>query len=158
MIAKESRHATFETRQSQHCVHRRVKRPRISLLVALGIGAVSVAGCGSSDDEGLPVRVVNESAWDAHVFGCPQCGRLGLVVVGDPDRKPGEGGGAYFGWTEGRAWPVTYKVVFRGVESVCPFIDPEPGKAEGAVGTRDVIYVVDESGKCGVGPASMDEI
>ncbi|MFF4355875.1 hypothetical protein [Streptomyces sp. NPDC001604] len=135
-----------------------MKRPRISLLVAaLGIVAVSVTGCGSSDDEELPVRVVNESAWDARVFGCPQCGKHGLVVVGDPDRKPGEGG-AFFGWTEGRAWPKTYEVVVRGVESACPFIDPEPGKEKGAVGTRDVIYIVDESGKCVAGPASMDDI
>lgn len=104
------------------------------------------------------MRVVNESAWDAHVFGCPQCGKLGLVVEGEPDRKPGEGGGSYSGWTEGRAWPRTYKVVVRGVESVCPFIDPEPGKATGEVGTRDVIYVVNESGKCVAGPASMDDI
>lgn len=138
--------------------YRSLKRPRISLLVALGIAAVSVTGCGSSDDEGLPVRVVNESAWDAHVFGCPQCGKLGLVVVGDPDRTRGEGGGAYFGWTEGRAWPTTYKIAVRGVESVCPFIDPEPGKADGAVGTRDVIYVVDESGKCVAGPGSWDDV
>ena len=144
---------------------RSVKRPRMSLLVAaLGIVAVSVTGCGSSDDsggsddKGLPVHVVNESAWDAHVFGCPGCGKLGLVVEGEPDRKPGEGGGAVFGWTEGRAWPRTYKVVVRGVESVCPSIDPGPGKAEGTVGKRDVIYVVDKSGKCVAGPASMEDI
>ncbi|MGW1722968.1 hypothetical protein ACWCQK_08585 [Streptomyces sp. NPDC002306] len=102
--------------------------------------------------------MVNESAWDAHVIGCPGCGKLGVAVEGEPDRKPGEGGGSSIGWTEGRAWPTTYKVVVRGVESVCPFIDPEPDKAEGAVGTRDVIYVVDESGKCVVGPVSMDDI
>lgn len=139
-----------------------MKRPRILLLVALGIVAFSVTGCGSSDsgssdDKGLPVHVVNESAWDAHVFGCPGCGKLGLAVEGEPDRKPGESGGTYMGWTERRAWPRTYKVVVRGVESVCPFIDPEPGKAEGAVGTHDVIYVVDKSGKCVEGPASMDD-
>ncbi|MFI7401761.1 hypothetical protein ACIBW9_15035 [Streptomyces sp. NPDC049541] len=127
------------------------------MVAALGIVAFSVTGCGSSDAGGLPVRVVNESAWDAHVFGCPQCGKLGLVVVGDPDRKPGEGG-AFFGWTEGRAWPTTYKVVVRGVGSVCPFIDPERGKEKGAVGTRDVIYVVDKDGKCVAGPPSLDDI
>lgn len=136
---------------------RRMKRPRVSLLVALGIVAISVTGCGSSDDKGLPVHVVNESAWDAHVFGCPGCGKLGIAIEGEPDRKPGESGGSLMGWTEGRAWPRAYKVVVRGVESVCPFIDPEPGKAEGAAGTRDVIYVVDQSGKCVEGPASMDD-
>ncbi|MEY2248348.1 hypothetical protein [Streptomyces sp. BF23-18] len=130
----------------------------MSLLTALGIAAVSVTGCGGADDEGLPVRLVNESAWDARVVACPLCGERGVVVEGDPDRAPGEGGGMYFGWTEKRPWPVTYKVVVRGVESVCPFIDPEPGKAEGAVGTRDVIYVVDETGTCVVGPGSMDDI
>jgi hypothetical protein len=51
---------------------------------------------------------------------------------------------------------VTYKVIVRGVESVCPVIDPEPGKAAGEVGTRDVIYVVDETGTCVAGPASLD--
>jgi hypothetical protein len=135
-----------------------MKRPRVSLLVALGIAALSVTGCSSSDDEGLPVQLVNESAWDAHVVGCPPCGERGVVVAGDPDRTPGEGGGQYAGWTEERTWPVTYKVVVRGVESVCPVIDPEPGKTGGAdvVGTRDVIYVVDETGKCVAGPGSMD--
>ncbi|MEU1033472.1 hypothetical protein ABZ402_33075 [Streptomyces mirabilis] len=134
-----------------------MKRPRISLLVALGLAAFSVTGCSSSDDEGLPVRVVNESAWDARVVGCPPCGERGAVVEGDPDRTPGEGGGEYFGWTEERAWPVTYKIVVRGVESVCPVIDPEPGKAD-AVGTRDVIYLVDGAGNCVAGPGSMDDV
>ncbi|MFE2582684.1 hypothetical protein [Streptomyces sp. NPDC059378] len=115
----------------------------------MGIAAISITGCSSSGDEGLPVRVVNKSAWDALVVGCPLCGERGVVV---------EGGGTYFGWTEERAWPVTYKIVVRGAESVCPVIDPEPGKAEGAVGTRDVIYVVDESGTCVAGPGSWDEI
>ncbi|MFF4164004.1 hypothetical protein [Streptomyces sp. NPDC001741] len=122
--------------------------------MALAIVAVSVTGCGSSDDEGLPVRVVNESAWDAHMFGCPQCGERGLVVEGDPDRKRGEDGGAAFGWTEEGARPATYKVVVRGVESICPSIDSEPGKAEGSVGSRDVVYVVDESGTCVEGPGA----
>ncbi|MGW7426187.1 hypothetical protein ACWGJB_40365 [Streptomyces sp. NPDC054813] len=138
-----------------------MKRPRIALLAALGITAVFVTGCGGSGDdgdEGLPVRLVNESAWDAHVLGCPSCGERGVVVEGDPDRTPGGGGGTYFGWTEEHAWPVTYKVVVRGVESVCPVIDPEPGKAEGTVGTRDVIYVVDKTGMCVAGPASLDDL
>ncbi len=104
------------------------------------------------------MHVVNKSAWDAHVFGCPGCGKLGVAVEGEPGRKPGESGGAVMGWTERRAWPRTYKVVVRGVESVCPLINPEPGKAKGTVGTRDVIYVVDESGKCVEGPESMDAI
>ncbi|MEU4171462.1 hypothetical protein AB0F46_31860 [Streptomyces sp. NPDC026665] len=52
---------------------------------------------------------------------------------------------------------MTYKVVVRGVESVCPFIDPTPGKAEGAVGTRDINYIVEESGKCVAGPTSWDD-
>ncbi|MER7175971.1 hypothetical protein [Streptomyces mesophilus] len=134
----------------------RLSRPG-RLLVAAGIAAVSAMGCGSpsaDETEGLPVQVVNMSAWDAQVFGCPQCGERGLGVVGDPDRSAG--GGATFGWAEEREWPVTYKVVVRGVESTCPFIDPEPGKSEGAVGTRDVIYLVDETGKCVEGPADMD--
>ncbi|MER6080368.1 hypothetical protein [Streptomyces sp. NPDC001833] len=53
---------------------------------------------------------------------------------------------------------MTYKVIVRGVESVCPVIDPEPGEADGALGTRDVIYVVDRTGTCVAGPASMDDI
>jgi hypothetical protein len=52
---------------------------------------------------------------------------------------------------------VTYKIVVRGVESVCPVIDPEPGKAD-AVGTRDVIYLVDGAGNCVAGPGSMDDV
>ncbi|MET7439625.1 hypothetical protein [Streptomyces sp. NPDC005568] len=123
----------------------------------LGV-AVSLAGCGGSGDEGLPVRVVNESVWDARVMGCPPCGEHGLVVEGDPGRTPAADGGSYFGWTEERAWPVTYRVVVRGVETVCPFIDPGPGKAKGAVGTRDVIYQVDLAGKCVAGPGSMDDM
>jgi hypothetical protein len=94
------------------------------------------------------VRLVNNSAWDTHVFGCPDCGERGLGVVT----------GSYFGWTEERAWPVTYKVVVRGAESVCPVIDPKPGKADGEVGTRDIIYVVDKTGKCVAGPASLDDL
>jgi hypothetical protein len=142
-----------------------MKPPRIPLLVAIGLAAISVTGCGDSGDAvgGLPVRLVNKSAWDAHVFGCPQCGERGLAVQGDPDRT--SGGGISFGWNEKRAWPVTYKVVVRGVESVCPVIDPEPGKTEGTdtggidvVGTRDVIYVVDQTGKCIAGPPSMDAL
>ncbi|MFJ8486872.1 hypothetical protein ACIRBZ_00560 [Streptomyces sp. NPDC094038] len=78
--------------------------------------------------------------------------------MGDPDRTPEEDGGSYVGWAEERAWPVTYKVIVRGVESVCPVIDPEPGKAEGMVGTRDIIYVVDKTGTCVAGPPSMDDI
>jgi hypothetical protein len=80
------------------------------------------------------------------------------VVEGDPDRTPGESGGMYFGWTEERLWPVTYRIVVRGVESVCPFIDPEPGRTEDPdnVSTRDVIYVVDETGQCVAGPGDMD--
>ncbi|MFF5139400.1 hypothetical protein ACFY6U_06655 [Streptomyces sp. NPDC013157] len=53
---------------------------------------------------------------------------------------------------------MTYKVIVRGVESVCPVIDPEPVTADGALGTRDVIYVVDRTGTCVAGPASMDDI
>lgn len=104
------------------------------------------------------MRVVNESAWDAHVVGCPLCGKSSVLLEGDPDRTPGESGGQYFGWFEKRPWPVTYKIVVRGVESVCPVIDPEPGKTEDpdSVGTRDVIYVVDETGKCIAGPGDMD--
>lgn len=134
---------------------RSVERARIALPAALGVAAISVAR-GSSDDEGLPMRVVDESAWDAHVFGCPQCGELGLVVGGDPDRTPGESGGMYFGWNEERPWPVTYEIVVRGVESVCPFNNPEPGRTEdpGDVGTRDVIHIVDETGKCVAGPGA----
>ncbi|MER5793701.1 hypothetical protein [Streptomyces sp. NPDC001980] len=135
-----------------------MKRTRVTLLAALGITAIFVTGCGSSGDEGLPVRLVNESAWGAHVLGCPSCGERGVTVEGDPDRTPGGGGGTYFGWTEERAWPVTYKVVVRGVESVCPVIDPEPGKADGELGTRDIIYVVDKTGTCVAGPASMDDV
>lgn len=138
---------------------RSVGRPRTALLAALGITAIFVTGCGSSGgDEGLPVRLVNEPAWGAHVLGCPSCGERGVVVVGDPDRRPDGDGGAYFGWTEERAWPVTYKVVVRGVESVCPVIDPEPGKTDGELGTRDIIYVVDKTGTCVAGPPSMDDI
>lgn len=102
------------------------------------------------------MRLVNESAWDARIVGCPPCAERGTPLGGNPHRAPGDGG-EYLGWTEKRAWPVTYKVVVRGVESVCPFIDSAPGKAEGAVGTRDVIYIVDESGKCVAGPASWDD-
>ncbi|MFD4601963.1 hypothetical protein ACFWPQ_28540 [Streptomyces sp. NPDC058464] len=51
-----------------------------------------------------------------------------------------------------------YRVVVRGVESVCPVIDPEPAKAVGEVGTRDIIYVVDKTGTCVAGPASMDDV
>lgn len=136
---------------------RRTKRPRTSLLAALAVVAISLTGCGSSGEEGLPVHVVNKSVWDAHVVGCPLCGDSSVLLAGDPERKPGETGGQYFGWFEKRPWPVTYRIVVRGTESVCPFIDPEPGKAEGAVGTREVIYVVDEEGKCVVGPGSMDD-
>ncbi|MER6272388.1 hypothetical protein [Streptomyces sp900105755] len=53
---------------------------------------------------------------------------------------------------------MTYKVVVRGAESVCPVIDPKPAKAAGEVGTRDVIYVVDKTGKCVAGPASLDDL
>ncbi|MFD8808905.1 hypothetical protein [Streptomyces sp. NPDC059597] len=130
---------------------------RSSLVAALAVTALAVAGCGGSDDEGLPVRLVNQSAWDARVAGCPPCGERGAVVTGDPDLKPGEGG-TYFGWTETRPWPVTYEVVVRGVESVCPFIDPEAARAEGEVGTRDVVYLVNKKGKCVAGPASMDDL
>lgn len=137
---------------------RNTRRPLTSLLAALAVTAISVTGCGSSGDEGLPVRVVNESAWDAQVFGCTQCGKRGVLLEGDPDRTPGSGGGQYLGWFEKRRWPVTYRIVVRGAESVCPFIDPEPGKAEGAVGTRDVIYLVDETGKCVAGPGSLDDV
>lgn len=94
------------------------------------------------------MRLVNDSAWDTHVLGCPSCGERGLGVVA----------GSYFGWTEERAWPVTYKVVVRGAESVCPVIDPKPAKAAGEVGTRDIIYVVDKTGKCVAGPASLDDL
>ncbi|MEU2589041.1 hypothetical protein ABZ612_40885 [Streptomyces avermitilis] len=139
---------------------RSIKRPRISLLAALGIAAISVTGCGSSDDaaEGLPVRLVNESAWDAQVVGCPPCKEGGVLVGGDPDRTPGDSGGEYIGWTEERAWPVTYKVVVQGVESTCPVIDPGPGKTGSAagVGTRDIIYAVDETGKCVAGSPGTD--
>ncbi|MER7179585.1 hypothetical protein ABT404_08885 [Streptomyces hyaluromycini] len=104
------------------------------------------------------MRLVNESAWGARVLGCPSCGERGVTVEGDSDRTSDGGGGAYFGWTEERAWPVTYRVVVRGVESVCPVIDPEPGKADGEIGTRDIIYVVDKTGTCVAGPASMDDV
>ncbi|WP_327357698.1 hypothetical protein [Streptomyces sp. NBC_01304] len=79
------------------------------------------------------------------------------MVIGNDDTS---GGGSYFGWDEERAWPVTYKVVVRGVESTCPFIDPEPAKSEGpdAIGTRDIVYVVDKTGKCVAGPPSMDDL
>ncbi|MEU6198304.1 hypothetical protein [Streptomyces sp. NPDC047061] len=103
------------------------------------------------------MRLVNESAWGARVLGCPSCGERGVTVVGDPDQAS-DGGGTYFGWTEERTWPVRYRVVVRGVESVCPVIDPEPAKAVGEVGTRDIIYVVDKTGKCIAGPASMDDV
>ncbi|MGW5098956.1 hypothetical protein [Streptomyces sp. NPDC004100] len=121
---------------------------RRSLVAAPAVTAFAVTGCGGSDDEGLAVRVVNQSAWDARVVDCPPCGKHGAVVEG----------GTYVGWNETRPWPVTYKVVVRGVESVCPVIDPEPGKAKGEVGSRDVIYLVDEKGKCVAGPASMDDL
>ena len=58
------------------------KRPPISLLAALGIAAVSVTGCGGTDDEGLPVRVVNESAWDALVVNYETAS---TVDPGDPE-------------------------------------------------------------------------
>jgi hypothetical protein len=80
------------------------------------------------------------------------------VVEGDPEQIPGESGGMYFGWIEKRPWPVTYKIVVRGVESVCPVIEPKSGNTADPdnVGTRDVIYVVDETGKCVAGgPADM---
>ncbi|MFF4901751.1 hypothetical protein [Streptomyces sp. NPDC001068] len=50
-----------------------------------------------------------------------------------------------------------YEVVVHGVESVCPFIDPEPGRAKGGLGTRDIVYVVNRAGKCVAGPASWDD-
>ncbi|WP_167450177.1 hypothetical protein [Streptomyces hyaluromycini] len=53
---------------------------------------------------------------------------------------------------------MTYRGVVRGVESVCPVVDPEPAKADGEVGTRDIIYVVDEAGTCVAGPANMDDV
>ncbi|MEU5281738.1 hypothetical protein AB0G87_35620 [Streptomyces asoensis] len=127
------------------------------MLTATVIAAISLTGCGSSDDEGLTVRVVNESAWGALVVGCPLCGERGVAVQGDTDGTAGGGGGTYFGWTEERPWPVTYKIVVRGVESVCPVIDPDPGGEDPeTTGTRDVIYVVDETGTCVAGPAHMD--
>ncbi|MET8811912.1 hypothetical protein ABZW47_07905 [Streptomyces sp. NPDC004549] len=43
------------------------------------------------------------------------------------------------------------------LESVCPVIDPEPAKAKGEVGSRDVIYLVDEKGKCVAGTGSIDD-
>ncbi|WP_199553049.1 hypothetical protein [Streptomyces sp. N35] len=139
---------------------RRKTRHRVLLLAAAGLAAVSATGCGGSADavEGLPVKVVNKSAWDAQVFDCPPCGEHGIKVERDPDRSAG--GGLIAGWDEEREWPVTYRVVVRGVESTCPFIDPAPAKSagEGAVGTRDVIYVVDEAGKCVEGPTSIDDI
>ncbi|MFJ6835449.1 hypothetical protein [Streptomyces sp. NPDC091209] len=45
-----------------------MKPATISLLVTMSITAIAVTGCSCSDDEGLPVRVVNESAWDARVL------------------------------------------------------------------------------------------
>ncbi|MGY5048975.1 hypothetical protein ACWDE0_25670 [Streptomyces sp. 900105755] len=104
------------------------------------------------------MRLVNESAWDAHVFGCPSCGERGLTAVADPDPTRSGSGGSYVGWTEERAWPVTYKVAVRGAESVCPVIDPKPAKAHGEVGIRDIVYVVDKTGKCVAGPADLDDL
>ncbi|MFJ3640840.1 hypothetical protein ACIPRD_13915 [Streptomyces sp. NPDC090108] len=129
-------------------------RARTALLAALSVVAVSVTGCGvgsGDEDEGLPVRFVNRSAWDAHLFGCPQCGKRGVVLE--------EGGGVYFGWNEKRAWPVTYTLVVRGAKSTCPFIDPHPGANDPeAVGSRDIAYLVDKTGRCVDGPPSFDDL
>ncbi|WP_177233231.1 hypothetical protein [Streptomyces sp. Ag109_O5-10] len=53
---------------------------------------------------------------------------------------------------------MTYKVAVRGAESVCPVIDPKPAKAHGEVGIRDIVYVVDKTGKCVAGPADLDDL
>ncbi|MFD3457398.1 hypothetical protein ACFWVC_35130 [Streptomyces sp. NPDC058691] len=120
--------------------------------MATAIAGLALTGCGgtSDADQGLEVRLINYSAWDARVEHCPDCGSHGLVVAGDPD-----GGGAYLGWHEKRPWPVTYRVVVHGVESSCPVITPTPTEP-GAVGGRDIIYVVDPGGKCVAGPPSWD--
>ncbi|WP_392972487.1 hypothetical protein [Streptomyces sp. LN245] len=46
----------------------------------------------------------------------------------------------------------------RSGDKVAAYIDPEPGRTEDPdnVSTRDVIYVVDETGKCVAGPGNMD--
>ncbi|MYT73393.1 MULTISPECIES: hypothetical protein [unclassified Streptomyces] len=125
--------------------------------VASVTAVLAMAGCGtfgsSPEHEGLAVRLVNTSASDALIVGCPPCGKDGVRVVGDPG--PGSGG-AYLGWDEKRAWPVTYRVVVDGVESICPFIDPEPGK--GTIGIRDIVYVVTPVGRCAAGPTTMDAL
>jgi hypothetical protein len=135
------------------------RRALTPLLVATGMATLTVAGCGGTDDaaQGWPVRVVNGSKWDARVLGCPMCGKRGLIVAGDPERAPDdEDGGPYFGWNEERA-RVTYRLVVNGVESTCPVIDPRPSttEEEGAIGTPFIVYLVDASGKCVVGPSSM---
>ena len=76
-----------------------MKRPRISLLVALGIVAVSVTGCGSSDDKGLPVHVVNESAWNGAV------GTRDVIYVVNTGLGKRVGTGArYVSWTATPGW------------------------------------------------------
>ncbi|MFF4901752.1 hypothetical protein [Streptomyces sp. NPDC001068] len=73
-----------------------MKRRRAALPAALGVAAALATGCGGSSDgssgKGLPVRLLNDSTWNAHVLGCPSCGSRGVVVQGDV--QPTRGGTA----------------------------------------------------------------